>query len=135
MPDPAIEPNAEQIGLLTSSTDTGAIVMVNLLSFKDEADGIDAGVSGAEAYGRYGEAVAPFLAGVGGRVLCAVSCEDSIIGPPEREWDMAIFVEYPSREAFLKMTTDPGYLAIHPHRAAALADSRLILSKLLAGPA
>ncbi len=131
MATPAIEPNREQVGLLTSSTDTGPIVMVNLLRFKDEADGIDAGVSGAEAYARYGDAVAPFLAGVGGRVLGAVGSEDSIIGPHEVEWDMVVLVSYPSREAFLKMTTDPGYQAIHPHRVAALADSRLILSKLI----
>jgi uncharacterized protein (DUF1330 family) len=37
--------------------------------------------------------------------------------------------EYPSRRAFLNMTTDADYLAIHQHRAAALADSRLIACK------
>jgi uncharacterized protein (DUF1330 family) len=126
-----IEPNADQIGRLTSSPDSGPIVMVNLLRFKQDADGIDAGLSGAEAYARYAESVAPFLERAGGRVLTAVSCEDSIIGPEESEWDMVALVSYPSREAFLAMTSDPDYLAIHPHRVAGLADSRLIVSKLV----
>ncbi len=130
MTAPAIEPSKDQIGLLTSSTDSGSIVMVNLLRFKDLADGIDEGASGAEAYGHYAAAVAPFLQGVGGRVLAAAVCEDSIIGPETAEWDMVALVEYPSRKAFLTMTTDPEYLKIHAHRVAALSDSRLILSKL-----
>ncbi len=128
MMSPTLEPNAEQIRSLTSSPEKGPIVMVNLLRFKREADGLDAGVSGAEAYARYAEAVAPFLERAGGRLLEAVVCEDSIIGPAQSEWDMVALVSYPSREAFLEMTSDPGYLEIHAHRVAALADSRLILS-------
>lgn len=130
MSEPTIEPDANQIGKLTSSPDESPIVMVNLLKFKEEADGVDAGVSGAEAYSRYSIAVAPFLDGVGGRVLSAVTCEDSIIGPEDAEWDMVILVEYPSRQAFLKMVTDPEYLKLAVHRTAGLADSRLIQSKL-----
>ncbi|MBK5109865.1 MAG: DUF1330 domain-containing protein [Thermoleophilia bacterium] len=129
MADPAIDPTADQIAVLTASTDTGPIRMINLLRFKDAADGIDAGVSGAEAYGRYGTAAAPFLEKAGGRVLVAAACEDSIIGPEALEWDMLIVVEYPSREAFVGMVSDPGYLEITAHRTAALVDSRLVLSK------
>ena len=42
MADPAIDPTAEQIALITGSSDSGPIVMVNLLRFKPDADGIDA---------------------------------------------------------------------------------------------
>jgi uncharacterized protein (DUF1330 family) len=129
MADPAIDPTAEQIGVITGSSDSGPIVMVNLLRFKQDADGIDAGVSGAEAYGRYGAAVAPLLEKVGGRVLSTAVCEESIIGPEAREWDVVILVEYPSREAFLGMVADPAYQEVVLHRTAGLADSRLILSK------
>ncbi len=129
MAEPAIDPTAEQLALLSGSDDTGPIVMVNLLRFKEEADGIDAGVSGAEAYGRYGAAVAPLLEKAGGRVLSTAVCDQSIIGPGVREWDLVIMVEYPSREAFLGMVSDPAYLEVVPHRTAGLADSRLILSK------
>ncbi len=131
MSEPTLEPDVKQIARLASSTDESPVVMVNLLKFRDEAGGIDKGVSGAEAYGRYSEAVVPFLQGVGGKVLLAVASQESIIGPEASEWDMSILVEYPSRQAFLKMVTDPEYLKIAGHRTAALADSRLILSSLV----
>ncbi|MBK5231360.1 MAG: DUF1330 domain-containing protein [Thermoleophilia bacterium] len=131
MSEPTIEPDREQIGKLTESTDESAIVMLNLLRFKDEADGVDAGMSGAEAYGLYSVAVAPFLQGVGGEILSAAACVESIIGPEEKEWDMVILVKYPNRQAFLKMATDPEYLKIAVHRTAALADSRLVVSNLV----
>ena len=102
--------------------------MVNLLRFKELADGIDAadGITGAEAYGRYGAAVGSHLERVGGRVLLALAAQDSVIGPEPGEWDLVIAVEYPSRAAFTAMVSDPEYLVIHAHRDAAVADSRLI---------
>jgi uncharacterized protein (DUF1330 family) len=102
--------------------------MINLLRFKEVADGIDAadGISGAEAYGRYGAAAQPHLERIGGRILLAVAAEESVIGPDAPEWDLVIAVRYPSRDAFVQMVSNPEYLAIHGHRAAALADSRLI---------
>jgi uncharacterized protein (DUF1330 family) len=125
-----LEPNPAQLQALlaVAGADSGAVVMINLLRFKDRADGIDAadGISGAEAYGRYAAAVGTHLDRVGGRVLLALQTRESVIGPDEHEWDMVLAVEYPSRQAFLEMTSDPSYLEIHGHRTAALADSRLI---------
>lgn len=126
-----VNPTEAQVASLVGSEDESPIVMVNLLRFKEQADGIDEGMSGAEAYAIYGQNIAPYLEGVGGKVLLAVACEESIIGPEAAEWDMAILVRYPSRQAFLKMITDPGYLAEHEHRTAGLAETRLILSKLV----
>jgi uncharacterized protein (DUF1330 family) len=100
--------------------------MLNLLRFKEQADGIDEGVTGAEAYARYSEAVEPFLAGVGGQLLYAVRPSQSVVGPPESEWDLVLLVQYPSRAKFLDMATNPDYLQVHAHREAALADSRLV---------
>lgn len=102
------------------------MVMLNLLRFRERASGIDAGASGAEAYGRYGAAVAPFLARAGGEVLLALEPRDSVIGPDPGEWDLVVAVRYPSRAAFLSMIADPEYLAAHEHRAAGVADSRLV---------
>jgi uncharacterized protein (DUF1330 family) len=127
----ALEPEAEQVRRLVNSSDPGPIVMVNLLRFKPEADGIDSGLSGAEAYALYAEGVAPHLERVGGRLLEALDCQEGVIGPAEPEWDLVAIVSYPSREAFLAMTADPAYLEVHRHRVAALADSRLILSRSL----
>jgi uncharacterized protein (DUF1330 family) len=104
------------------------VFMLNLLRFKDVADGVDAAeeISGMEAYARYAEATASHLERVGGHVVWAGSCDDALIGPAEREWDVAAVVRYPSRPAFLQMISDPGYLEIAQHRSAGLADSRLV---------
>jgi len=122
----AITPTRGQIEALVSASQDGPVVMLNLLRFKDRADGIDAGVSGREAYERYGRATGPFLEAVGGRVLQAAETRQTVIGPEALEWDMVLLVEYPSRAKFLEMATNPEYLKIHEHREAALADSRLI---------
>jgi uncharacterized protein (DUF1330 family) len=129
----AITPTQAQIERLMAEADPlEPVVMLNLLRFKDRADGIDDGVSGREAYERYAEATAPFLERVGGRLLLAADAEQMVIGPDALEWDMALMVEYPSRQRFLEMAMDGDYLRVHEHRAAALADSRLIACSPLA---
>ena len=123
-----LDPSAEQISVLASATGTGPIVMLNLLRFKDRADGIDAadGISGREAYERYGAGVGPHLAAAGGEILFMAECAAGVIGPEDEDWDVMVLVRYPSRQAFLGMIADPGYQAVHRHRAAALEDSRLV---------
>lgn len=127
----SIEPSREQFDRLAASGDQSPVIMINLLRFKERADGIDEadGITGVEAYARYAAAVEPFLAAVGGRLLLAVATTDSVVGPYDREWDMVVAVEYPSRAAFLEMATNPEYLKVHAHRRAALADARLIASQ------
>ena len=132
MSEPTIEPTGEQIKALLDSSQEGPITMVNLLRFRDQALAPDEGMSGAEAYGIYSQGVAPFLEEAGGKVLSAVACSQSVIGPAEPEWHMVIMVEYPSREAFLQMVGNADYQEVARHRSAALGDSRLILSNRLA---
>lgn len=127
-----VHPTAQQVQGLAETNDDGPVVMLNLLRFKDQADGIDQGISGPEAYARYGAAAEPFLSKVGGRLLMAVQPRESVIGPEAAEWDLVLLVEYPSRAKFLEMATDPDYLKIHAHREAALQDSRLIACSPLA---
>jgi uncharacterized protein (DUF1330 family) len=125
-----VDPTRDQAHAFSAAAeeDTAPVFMLNLLRFKERADGVDAadGISGAEAYGRYAEAVAPYLAGVGGEIVWSGACNGAVVGPDEPEWDVVAIVRYPSRQRFLEMTSNEGYLAIHGHRAAALADSRLI---------
>ena len=92
--------------------------MLNLLRFD--------GYEGRAAYGLYGEAVTPLVQKAGGEVVWSGSCGDAVIGPREGEWDWVLLVRYPSRRAFLDMISSPEYGEAHPHRAAAIADSRLI---------
>lgn len=122
----SITPSASQVEQLLAGPADEPVTMLNLLRFKPEADGVDAGVSGREAYLRYARETAPFLEKVGGRMLAALEASQMVIGPQELEWDMVLLVEYPSRRRFIEMATDPAYLEVHAHRAAALADSRLI---------
>jgi uncharacterized protein (DUF1330 family) len=129
-----IDPKPAQLRRLASTAESEPIVMVNLLRFRDRAAGDDAGESGAEAYGRYAAAVAPLLERVGGRLLVAAACEESVIGPDQSEWDLVALVEYPSRAAFLEMVASAEYGEIGILRANALADSRLILARLAPSP-
>ena len=92
--------------------------MLNLLRFDGE--------EGRAAYARYGEAVVPLIQELGGQVVFSGPCAEAVIGPAEREWDAVLLVRYPSRRAFLDMISSPAYGEAHPHRAAAIADSRLI---------
>jgi uncharacterized protein (DUF1330 family) len=121
-----LHPTAEQLQELMGSTDDGPVLMLNLLRFKPMADGIDEGVTGAEAYARYSAGTEPFLRGVGGDVRIALSATQSVVGPAEPEWDLILVIEYPSRAKFLEMAMNPEYLKVHAHREAALADSRLV---------
>src|SRR5437588_11070976 len=106
-----IEPTPDQFARLATTSDDGPVVMLNLLRFKDRAEGIEAAedISGADAYARYGAGVQKFLARAGGRVVFAAQPRESVIGPEAAEWDLVLAVEYPSRRAFLEMTSDPGY--------------------------
>jgi uncharacterized protein (DUF1330 family) len=102
------------------------IVMINLLRFRERAALEGENISGRESYERYGQRVEPFLKGVGGRPIWRGKAAAVVIGPAGESWDEAILVEYPSRGAFERMVTDPGYQSIAHLRSAALADSRLI---------
>lgn len=131
-----IDPTPEQFRALVESRDESPIVMVNLIRLRDQATGIDEGKSGAEAFAAYGQGIAPYLAGVGGEVLAATRSVEGIIGPEPPEWDLVLLVRYPSRQAFVRMISDPGYQREHEHRAAGVEEARLILSDLtFGGPA
>lgn len=124
-----IEPTQEQLEALAARAgDEGPVFMLNLLRFKEHADGVDAGegISGQEAYARYAAAAAEHVERVGAEVVWAGACGPALIGPSAEAWDVAAVVRYPSRAAFLEMVGNPEYLEIAEHRSAGLADSRLV---------
>jgi uncharacterized protein (DUF1330 family) len=49
-----------------------------------------------------------------------------VIGGESDDWDAVILVEYPSRAAFLDMTSSSDYREVSKDRSGALIDSRLI---------
>jgi len=126
-----IDPSPEQLQrFLRHAADEAPIVMLNLLRYREHAEyppGADAiACSGREAYARYAAVALAKVAEVGGRLLWAGSSHSSLIGPDGESWDEVALVEYPSRQAFLRMVAMSDYQAAVVHRSAALADSRLV---------
>ncbi|MBT5756136.1 MAG: DUF1330 domain-containing protein [Acidimicrobiaceae bacterium] len=105
------------------------VVMLNLLKYRDQAEsghGVD-GLTGRQAYTKYGQAFAELEPRFGGSVMWMGRGKHTVIGGDE-EWDIIILVTYPTRRQFIEMFNDPDYQAIAPIRAAALADSRIVES-------
>lgn len=91
------------------------VVMLNLLAFKPDG--------GRERYEEYGEAVAPSLEKVGGRIVFMGTPAPALLG--EDSWDLVVLVEYPTRQAFLDMIGSTEYQAIGHLRTEALAKGEL----------
>jgi uncharacterized protein (DUF1330 family) len=126
-----IGPTTEQIRALVDSELETPVVMLNLLKFAERTDGAGDGDgsnsgSGRDSYARYGDRVRSMLEKVGGRVLWQGRADSVVIGGEDDDWDAVILVEYPSRKAFLEMTSSPKYREVSKDRTAGLADSRLI---------
>lgn len=119
----AIMPQTEQAQAFFAGS-TEPMVMVNLLKFKDMAeypDGRDAGLTGREAYLRYGAAVQKCLEMVGGRAVFSGDVTGLVLGDVEELWDMVALAYYPSPQAMLQMVALPEYQGIEIHRFAGLA--------------
>jgi uncharacterized protein (DUF1330 family) len=120
----SIVPNAEQIQALLDDPDQGPVVMLNLLKFKERADGEEG--TGADAYLRYGAAVVKMVQERGGQVLWSARASHVLIGSEADNWDAIALVQYPSPRAFLEMGMSSEYQKIHGHREAGLDRTVLI---------
>jgi uncharacterized protein (DUF1330 family) len=128
----AVYPGPAQIAAFFGAPEDGPFVMVNLLKFKPKAeyaDGADAHLTGAEAYGRYGDAVAKLIEGLGGQVRYSGQVTGLMLGEVGELWDAVALAEYPSLAAFRAMATSPEYQAIEHHRIAGLAGQLNIRTK------
>ena len=113
---------AQMQGFLEQGHDE-PIYMLNLLKFKERAeyeDGRDSDLTGEQAYGIYGQAVADLLVKVGGAPVFSASVERLMLGEVEDLWDSAVIAMYPSRQAMLNMISLPEYQEIAVHRSAGL---------------
>jgi uncharacterized protein (DUF1330 family) len=114
----SIRPNIDQFKALLAAPDDGPVVMLNLLKFKERA--ASGAGSGGEAYRRYGDAAVEMIEQRGGKVLWTGKAEQVLIGDPTQDWDAVLLVQYPSRAAFVEMTSSKEYDAVHEHREAGL---------------
>ena len=123
----AIEPTSEQIQALLSSDIDTEIVMLNLLKFKARSTKEGAAVSGADEYANYGAAALQMVEARGGRVVWSGQPRHVIVGDPgDHDWDMIALVAYPSRDAFIEMTSTDAYGEINETRLAAMENLGLI---------
>jgi uncharacterized protein (DUF1330 family) len=120
----AVQPTPAQAAAFFGQPEEGPFVMVNLLKFKPKAeyaDGSDSHLTGAQAYARFGVAVAALLAKVGGEVRFSGTVSGLLLGEVDDLWDAVALAQYPSLAAFFAMATSAEYRAIEHHRAAGLA--------------
>jgi uncharacterized protein (DUF1330 family) len=118
-----IVPNLEAIQKLLANYQ-GPVVMINLLKFKQQAEGEEG--TGAEAYNRYGAAVSKMLEARGARIVWSGRPAAVLVGSEADLWDAVALVEYPSVQTFVEMVTSAEYQKIHHHREAGLENTRLI---------
>jgi uncharacterized protein (DUF1330 family) len=115
----AIRPTKEQILELLNAPDEGPVMMLNLLKFAPK--------TGAGEYNKYGDKVVRMVEATGGKVLWMGKVDQTLIGPVDETWDAIALVQYPSRKAFIEMTSTKDYDAAHEHRASGL-ERTLVLA-------
>lgn len=130
--DRHVDPEREAFEAFKALDRDAPIEMLNLIRYRAEAvypgdhELAGQGLSGAEAYRRYGRESGPVFARVGGTIVWAGEPQTVLIGPADERWDAAFVARYPSAGAFLEMVTDPDYRRAVVHRQAAVETSRLI---------
>ena len=113
----------KQIEQMMEKGPDGPIFMINLLKFKDKAeyaDGRETDLTGREAYGLYGRAVAGILPKFGGSVFFFADTTFLSLGQVEEMWDEVAVAAYPNRGALLKMSSSEEWQAASVHRSAGL---------------
>ena len=103
-------PTPEQIQELMKGPEDSPVVMVNLLKFKERADGQNNEMSGAESYMKYGEKMKKFVESKGGRFIWIGRVDSMVLGESDVDFDVIGLVEYPNRKAFLEIASS-GYVA------------------------
>ncbi len=128
-----LEPTQESGRTFVLRAVEGAIVMLNLLRFREVADysanpelAPETPISGTEAYDRYIAHTMPHLKESGGDLLFLGEGGQFLIGPEHERWDRAMLVRQSSVQSFMAFAMDAAYLAGLGHRTAAVEDARLL---------
>ena len=127
-----IAPEPEQIQELLQGPAEGPVVMVNLLRFKKEADAPDEGLTGEEAYGRYGAQMVQWVTSQGARLIWSGRVDSMVIGDTDEYFHTIALMEYPSRAEFLRIARDPRVAEYSVHRTAGLDMQWLIATTTMA---
>ncbi|MEH6592937.1 MAG: DUF1330 domain-containing protein [Halioglobus sp.] len=128
----ATDSTEQQIEDLMKGPAEGSIRMLNMLKFKDKAeysDGSDGGCeNGMQAYMKYAAALHQgILEAAGAKLVFSESVAHGVIGAEDAtDYDVVAIMQYPSRQAFLGMTSSAEYQEAHIHREAGLSHQLLI---------
>ena len=131
-----INPDEQQLRALLASEQKGPLQFVNLLSYHADArypeghELAQAGLSGAEAYGRYGAVALEHVVRRGGTLTLYNDVLQVLIGRIG-PWDQMAVMQYPGTETFVDMIRDPHYQAGLVHRDAGLAATAILVSRPL----
>ena len=103
------------------------VVMVNILKFKDKSGNGEE--TGKQAYNRYAKNVTPLMANVGAKLIWGGYVKHTLIGDLSTQPDRFLIVYYPSKEAFIEMTTSEAYKKISHDREIALEYGGLLATE------
>ena len=104
----------EQLAAQAASDRVGPVVMLNLVKYRQP--------DGREEYLTYSRGFIPLLKRCGGTILWAGDVTGVALGDDDvDDWDYAVLVQYPDRQAFVDVMTSAEYAAINPHRLAGLS--------------
>lgn len=129
-----VNPTEAQLRALVAADRDGPLHFLNLLSFREEAaypaahELAGAGLTGEEAYHRYGLVALGQVILREGRLVTFSSVEATLIGADEG-WDQVVIMEYPDTRAFLDMLAAPDYVAALVHRDAGLARTAILVTR------
>ena len=103
----------EQLAAIAADTRDGAVVMLNLVKYRQP--------DGRDEYLAYSRGFIPLLKRCGGTILWAGDVTGVALGDDAADdWDYAVLVQYPDRQAFVDVMTSDDYAAINvppPRRA------------------
>ena len=119
-------PQPEQFQELMKGPEDQPVVMVNLLSFKNKADGGNEGMTGSESYGLYASNMKKFVESKGGRFIWSGRVDSMVIGESDADFDVIALVEYPNRKAFIEIASSAHVKEIGQDRGKGLERQWLI---------
>ena len=102
------------------------LVMVNILKFKEKSGNGDE--TGKAAYARYSKNMVSFVEKAGGKLIWGGNVTKTLIGDYDTQPDMFLIVSYPSKEAFITMSTTPAYEEVSKDRKIALEYGSLLVT-------
>lgn len=112
--------------------DRGPVTMLNLVKFRPYS--LDGNGTGADAYHRYLAAAGAEAERRGCLLVWGADVSQAALHHGgDADWDWALIVHYPSRDAFTDFVTCPAYLEANVHRENGVAKHMILATKTAPG--